>query len=203
MPKRTVTLLLAMLLCTAALGAFGAPPAVSSYDGYVYDDVTRQPIAGATAYASCNSMEIPDAFHTTDANGYFVLDLLFAHQEYDFGIEATGYESYSWTAYGTDWSPGMSIYLLRDHTPPVTTQTGADDLWHSGRVVVRFTASDDFSSVDRTEYRVNGRAWTVGSSAAFFRVRHKRGGGTYTIDFRSVDGAGNVEAYRTCQVKLL
>ncbi|MDO9107612.1 MAG: hypothetical protein Q7U89_01280 [Coriobacteriia bacterium] len=53
--------------------------------------------------------------------------------------------------------------------------------------VVRFMASDDKSGVSRTYYRLNGRVLVDGSSLILTKL------GLNTIEFYSVDAAGNVE----------
>ena len=85
-----------------------------------------------------------------------------------------------------------------DATPPTTTVSGADDQWHASPVTLTFSASDDAggSGVAYTEYRVNGGAWTQGTSVTI------SASGDNTVDYRSADVAGNVETYKTCHVKI-
>ena len=66
--------------------------------------------------------------------------------------------------------------------------------------------TDATSGVVRTEYRIDGESWRVGTSA-FLRLatRHKRSSflrGTHTVQYRSTDAAGNREAVKSCQVTL-
>ncbi|HJW75752.1 MAG TPA: hypothetical protein VJ787_08815 [Thermoleophilia bacterium] len=84
-----------------------------------------------------------------------------------------------------------------DTTAPETTQSGADGAWHNGPVTVDFSATDTGGSgVDSTEYRVDAGAWTPGPSAIV------GGQGTHTLDYRSRDNAGNVEAFNSLQVRI-
>jgi uncharacterized protein (TIGR03437 family) len=70
-------------------------------------------------------------------------------------------------------------------------------------VAVSFSASDpapDASGVDYTEYRLDGGAWTRGTSCIVPAPPDTRF--THTIFFRSADLAGNLEAVKFCQVKI-
>ena len=100
-----------------------------------------------------------------------------------------------------DWWAEISnirVYSAVDVIPPTTTVSGADDQWHSSPVTLTFTAVDDEdgSGVDYTEYRVNGGAWTRGTTVTISDE------GDNTVDYRSADIAGNVETYKTCHVKI-
>ena len=90
-----------------------------------------------------------------------------------------------------------------DITPPVTTASGYDDAWHSAPVTVSFSATDPgsgASGVAYTEHRLDAGRWTRGASCtvpAPANTSH-----VYTVGYRSADQAGNVEAAKSCQVKL-
>lgn len=87
---------------------------------------------------------------------------------------------------------GESIRALWiDDEPPVTTATVAY-LTFSSRVTL--TATDNLSGVARTEYRIDGGAWTTGT------VADVSGIGTHAVDYRSTDIAGNVEATQSLTV---
>ncbi|MBP2001559.1 DNA/RNA endonuclease YhcR with UshA esterase domain [Paenibacillus shirakamiensis] len=88
---------------------------------------------------------------------------------------------------------------LSDTAAPVTTvtsdgQTGAG-VYNRGPVSITFAATDEGSGVARTEYRVNGGAWTEASGALTLRAE-----GTHIVDYRSIDQAGNIEATQTLTV---
>ncbi|HEY5388335.1 MAG TPA: lectin like domain-containing protein, partial [Thermoleophilia bacterium] len=90
-----------------------------------------------------------------------------------------------------------------DSTPPVTTASGHDANWHNTPVTVRFSAVDPgagASGVAYTEYRIDGGAWTHGVEVTVGAPTS--GGGTRTVDYRSADNAGNVEEFRSLDVKL-
>ncbi len=83
-----------------------------------------------------------------------------------------------------------------DKTAPTTT-SDAPTGWQGSAVTVSFTARDQdgLSGVDYTEYAVDGGAWTQGTSATL-------GDGTHSLQFRSVDEAGNVEDAQTATVQV-
>jgi hypothetical protein len=77
-----------------------------------------------------------------------------------------------------------------DVTPPTTAASlapAAVNGWYRNPTVT-LTASDAGSGVDRSDYRLDGGAWTT--YAAPFPVT---GDGEHTLDYRSTDVAGNAE----------
>ena len=85
-----------------------------------------------------------------------------------------------------------------DTTAPTTTVSGADALWHNAPVTVSFSAADNAggSGVAKTEYQLDARAWTSGTSLTV------SGDGTHTINYRSTDNAGNIEAAKSVIVRV-
>jgi hypothetical protein len=78
-----------------------------------------------------------------------------------------------------------------DTTAPVTTvnvdgQPGSDG-WNVSDSIVTLTASDNLSTVLKTEYSVDGGSFALYTGAITV------GSGTHTIAFKSTDTAGNVE----------
>lgn len=98
---------------------------------------------------------------------------------------------------------GAGTSTVTDTTPPATTVTGNDSLWHRSTVTLTFSASDSgagASGVAYTQYRVDGGAWQTGTSCAVTAgasIQH-----TYTVGYRSADNRGNVESEKTWQVKI-
>jgi hypothetical protein len=86
------------------------------------------------------------------------------------------------------------VTVKRDATAPSTTVSlvptpvGA---WYSPRTVT-LTASDATSGVASTSYRLDGGAWTT-YTGSFFIASF----GPHTLEYRSTDNAGNVEATKT------
>jgi hypothetical protein len=86
-----------------------------------------------------------------------------------------------------------------DTAAPVTTDDSPDTWVGAAKLplVVHLTAVADAGSPIATQYKVDGAAaWTDGSSVTL------SANGLHTVDYRSVDGAGNVEATKTCLVAI-
>lgn len=87
---------------------------------------------------------------------------------------------------------GESIRALWiDAEPPVTKATVAQ---YATYAVVTLTAKDKVSGVAKTMYRVNSGTWQTGTSIRLV------GAGTYTVEFRSTDVAGNIEPTQSVTV---
>lgn len=83
-----------------------------------------------------------------------------------------------------------------DTKPPVTS-ANAPSSWNTSSVPMTLTASDDTSGVAATYYTIDGGAQqTYGST---FNVT---GDGVHTVQFWSVDRAGNIETARTATIKI-
>jgi hypothetical protein len=88
-------------------------------------------------------------------------------------------------------------------TPPITTVSGAGTSWHKSPVTLTFTASDPGGpGVKYTDYSVDGGSWTQGTSLAISAPGNHSNDGTHTVRYSSTDNDGNVEATKSCQVKI-
>lgn len=90
-----------------------------------------------------------------------------------------------------------------DTTPPVTT-AGVDGPaglggWYTGPVSVTLTASDGSggSGVASTEYRLD-----AGATQSYSGPIVLASDGTHTLEFRSIDAAGNVEPWQTLVIQI-
>ncbi len=98
---------------------------------------------------------------------------------------------------------GMPIYVnvTLDSVPPVTriSPTGlrGNGLWYIGPIQVTLSATDVGSGVASTSYRLDGGPWQT--YAAPFQVQAQ---GNHTVDYRSVDRTGNVEAAHTVPLSI-
>ncbi|WP_211326469.1 sialidase family protein [Paenibacillus flagellatus] len=101
---------------------------------------------------------------------------------------------------------GESLKLYEgggDAVPPATEaavtpdEPGGANGWYVGDVTVALSATDDRSGVARTEYRLNGGAWTAYEGPIAVAAE-----GATAIDYRSVDRAGNAEPVRTVTVRI-
>ncbi len=88
-----------------------------------------------------------------------------------------------------------------DNTAPVTGRTLAgplgDNGWYTGSVTVSLTASDGVSGVSSTSYRVDG-----GSLQSYTGLFMVGGDGIHTVEYSSVDAAGNAEISQEVQFSL-
>jgi Immune inhibitor A peptidase M6. len=87
--------------------------------------------------------------------------------------------------------------FVPDTTAPTTT-ANADALWHNAPVTVALTASDNAggSGVASTMWSLDNGVWTAGTQVPV------NTSGIHTINFYSVDAAGNTEATKSCTVKI-
>lgn len=97
---------------------------------------------------------------------------------------------------------GPTDFTPPDMIAPTTSVLGVDHDWHSQPVPVSFAATDDPSGagVAYTEYKLDDGSWKQGTSLIVpappkTKVAH-------TILYRSADNAGNVEAAKSCTVKI-
>ena len=105
---------------------------------------------------------------------------------------------------GQDHLPLVNPFILpspsEDITPPVTaislSRTAGTNGWYVSDVLVTLTATDDSSGVKSTEYSFDETTWT---NYAPFTVSTE---GTTTVDYRSKDNAGNVEATKSESLKI-
>jgi hypothetical protein len=88
-----------------------------------------------------------------------------------------------------------------DKTSPVTTASIDGTLkngWYSSDVTVTMSAYDNLSGVARTEYRIgNSGDWNIYTGPVLMTQE-----GTYTVQYRSTDKAGNVEDVRQQTVQI-
>ncbi|RLI32207.1 hypothetical protein DRO66_11665, partial [Candidatus Bathyarchaeota archaeon] len=88
-----------------------------------------------------------------------------------------------------------------DQTPPSTTELLSGDVgendWYISDVAVSFTATDETSGIDETLYRVDGGNWQIYANP--FIVSDD---GEHTLEYYSVDVAGNEENIKTETFKI-
>jgi D-glucuronyl C5-epimerase C-terminus len=90
--------------------------------------------------------------------------------------------------------------------PPVTTVTGADQLWHNHAVVLTFTATVASGSVTAIEVRVDGGEVLETPGATCQRTieapADHGGDGSHLVEFRAIDGDGDIEEWKSVTVKV-
>ena len=87
-----------------------------------------------------------------------------------------------------------------DSQPPVTSlqiegTTGPDD-WYTESVTLTFSVVDEGAGYFATSFRINEGQWLTGTQHVLSQE------GEYTLDYYSMDGAGNTEAIKTTQLRL-
>jgi photosystem II stability/assembly factor-like uncharacterized protein len=87
-------------------------------------------------------------------------------------------------------------------TVPPQTSAGYEAGWHNHPLTVMFSATDNAggSGVAKTEYKVDGGAWTTGISVVIDAPATHVNDGTHTVYYRSTDKEGNAEAAKQCEV---
>ena len=90
-----------------------------------------------------------------------------------------------------------------DETAPISVarvspeEPNGSNGWYTSDVTVSLSASDDLSGVAKTEYSLdNGATWTSYTAPATFNQD-----GIYTVNYRSTDKVGNVEAVKSVSFK--
>ncbi|HLL73412.1 MAG TPA: PQQ-binding-like beta-propeller repeat protein [Pyrinomonadaceae bacterium] len=94
-------------------------------------------------------------------------------------------------------SPPVNIDFTSPSTGAVLSGMSGASEWYSGAVEVTLTPSDALSGITNTFYRVDGG--TTQTYAAPFTVSSD---GSHTVNYWSVDAAGNVESQQSTIVKI-
>ncbi|OQA45590.1 MAG: Ser-Thr-rich glycosyl-phosphatidyl-inositol-anchored membrane family protein [Chloroflexi bacterium ADurb.Bin325] len=136
------------------------------------------------------------------AVGYYQLDGGEWQTGTQIRLEESGLHQIAY--YGQDGagnrSPVQTLDAPVDTEPPATAYllegTLGQNNWYTSPVTVTLIATDDASGVAATYYRINGGAWQAGTQFVLDE------NGSYTINFYSVDAAGNVESSFPVEVKL-
>lgn len=93
------------------------------------------------------------------------------------------------------------IVFFAEYTPPITAINlsgllGSNN-WFISEVMVTFSAMDNISGVDRTEYRFDNDTWITYTTP--FNIDAE---GNTTVYYKSVDKAGNVETTKSEIIKI-
>lgn len=95
----------------------------------------------------------------------------------------------------------LYVNVSLDSIPPVTTicpnGLRGNGVWYIGPVTITLSATDTGAGVASTSYRQDGGPWHT--YTAPFEVLAQ---GNYTVDYRSVDRTGNVEAAHTAPLSI-
>ncbi len=88
-----------------------------------------------------------------------------------------------------------SVEVKIDLQAPVTTHNATNE-WANGEFALELDAKDNLSGVEKTYYSIDGAEFVEGAKFGF------PGNGVFTVEYYSVDTAGNVEETKTVQVKV-
>ena len=88
-----------------------------------------------------------------------------------------------------------------DDTAPVTTVVGADG-WHRTDATITFEPYDPDSIVARTEFRLDGGAWTSGTGLTIPAPADHGNDGIHVLDYHSFDVNGPVEEIASAEVAI-
>jgi hypothetical protein len=154
-------------------------------DSWVSDAVWRTAFSDPMAEPQ---VAAPIAWHLPVAASLLDLDGTYT-------VEVRASDTSGWSAV-----TGTSGAVVVDRVAPVTTSDAPVGPQPSATTVT-FSASDDRSGVATTEHRtstdaVTFTAWTTGTSVTLTTTA------THTVQFRSIDVAGNVETIRTATVEV-
>ncbi|PLS08402.1 OmpL47-type beta-barrel domain-containing protein [Neobacillus cucumis] len=156
-------------------------------------------IGSTTAYdEGSNPMSVPLEYDK-DQNlwvGKYTVKSSDLQGTYIFGVYATDNAGNS----TMDWNVGSFTIIKQaaiDKTSPVTTTNSVNQNWTHSDATITLTATDDLSGLARTEYRVNNVDWQVYTGPITINQE-----GQNTVDYRSIDNAGNTEEMKSLSVKI-
>lgn len=113
---------------------------------------------------------------------------------YDVKVRAKDIEGHI-----SDWSNILIVII--DNIPPISIKTigcpkyGANDEWVTSSTEFNLTATDDFSGINKTYYRI----WYNGAWASWMEYSNNftlTGEGEHYIEYYSVDGVWNIEEFQ-------
>ena len=159
---------------------------VTGYDGYG--------VQGSTAYsATLDGISVRPRITYYTGYGYKKFTLSYtpttalSSGKHKFGVSI---KDGAGRRYGTSWS----FTVQGDTTAPVTTASTAN---YPGIALVTLTATDSGSGVAHTYYRLDGAAQKEGTLVVVDMT------GIHSLEFWSVDKAGNTEAPKTSSVTIV
>jgi hypothetical protein len=160
---------------------------------------------------------------TPGSNGWYISNVTISFAAYDAASGPAGIlyrvDGGPWVAYSGPFVLGEGSHVVSyyatdraglteamqsrivrvDSTPPVTTDsisgTSGAGGWYTSDVLVTLNATDAGSGVSSVQYRLDGAAWLAyGGPIAV------SSGGRHTLEFASVDAAGNREAVHSLAI---
>ena len=105
-----------------------------------------------------------------------------------------------WTLYWQYFGNPLAV----DSTPPTTSVSGTDALWHAKAVTLSLSAADNpgGTGVAYTQYSLDGGPWVKATKLTVIAPATHADDGIHTVRYRSADDAGNLEKAKSCTVKI-
>ena len=124
---------------------------------------------------------------------------------YTGAFSVTGDGTHSVDFYSVDNSSNVesvkTIAMKIDGTPPATTASATGTMgsggWYTSPVDISLTGTDGISGLDQIKFRLDGGAWQT--YLGTFNVAID---GSHTLDYYSIDKAGNAEGFKTISFKI-
>ena len=101
-----------------------------------------------------------------------------------------------------NWSDAVHVGPFRIDTVAPATGDDAPAGWRKSAVTVSLSPVDDRSGVAATQYRVDGGPLETATSVVVPAPVDGSNDGVHTVEYRSTDLAGNVEAFRSATVRI-
>ncbi|WLR49068.1 S-layer homology domain-containing protein [Halobacillus litoralis] len=90
-----------------------------------------------------------------------------------------------------------SLTVKYDDHAPQTSASDVGNQWHNSEVEVSLSSTDPLSGVAKTEYRINKGEWKEYTTPVLIDEE-----GSHTVDYRSIDYAGNKEEDKSITIML-
>lgn len=182
-------------------------------------DASTPPVpVGGDSIPPVTTASFPQPTGTTDSYKIYASDVTvhLSATDNQSGVEKTEYRvnGGNWLTYSAPFDLAQEgIYVLEyrstdkagnvettntasfmiDKTAPTTTTTvsgvSGEPGYYSSSISMQLNATDNLSGVARTEYRISGSDWTTYREPISIGAE-----GTYQVEYRSIDVAGNVES---------
>jgi hypothetical protein len=110
-----------------------------------------------------------------------------------FSLEIWSHD-YAYNPFGKQITVSFDNLVVSDNEDPISTANitpphpNADNGWYNRDVILSIEAADNLAGVEKIEYRLNNGPWIVYDFP--ITVSHE---GEHTIEYRSIDFAGNLE----------
>lgn len=144
----------------------------------------------------CNNGQTNSGTGATNGTKSLFLLNLFYSTTYTVWVNAT--DPYGSSTFTRRW---YIFTTLLDTTPPITTLffngTLGGNSWYISQVIITLTSIDDVSGVDYTMYKIDSNNWHTYTDSIIISDDEE-----HTIEYYSVDMAGNIEEIKSSDFKI-